>query len=574
MQVRKAGGEARVSGRSRFTVIAMAVAAAVAGAAPPAIAGVVEDHGDDVIVRLEADEDLFIIDGGTYAIFFSYAASGDVDKRIPLISRTDPASEACTKSYCDRDKIERIRVLGSAGANHIVFDAGDLPPVEIRAGGGDDEIEGNAKVTADLGSGDDYAHMGRGGGTIDGGAGNDNLRNEHTSLRLLGGAGDDTLAPGYRRERVRGGPGTDTLTYADRILEGVRLEIGATDPKRTEDIVDGVEIIIGSPKNDRLVGGPTNKSERFDGGMGDDLILGGKGADELTYSVDYSSGRDTFFGGDQRDTLINPDINGVRVSLDGRRNDGPFSRHNVHPDVEIVRGTRGADTLVGGPGMNYLYGLGGDDTLDGGPGSDVLDGDGRTDSELAVVTEPPAIDTATYATRTTKVQARPRPARSGPVTERDLLVGIERVVGGSAGDTILGFPQAVGGPGDDLLFATTLGSLLDGGAGADQVRGGPGPDRLAGGGGDDDLSGAGGDDELSGQSGADKLDGGLGADRLLGGYGVDALFGGPGSDLIDALDATAEAVDCGDDADTVRADAPDKLTGCETVESPGKGGGA
>ena len=44
-------------------------------------------------------------------------------------------------------------------------------------------------------------------------------------------------------------------------------------------------------------------------------------------------------------------------------------------DIEIVRGGRADDELIGGPGPEELYGRGGDDVLDGGDGAgDLLEG--------------------------------------------------------------------------------------------------------------------------------------------------------------------------------------------------------
>jgi hypothetical protein len=98
--------------------------------------------------------------------------------------------------------------------------------------------------------------------------------------------------------------------------------------------------------------------------------------------------------------------------------------------------------------------------------------------------------------------------------------------------------------------------LLDGGAGNDCLFGGPGGDELRG--------GAGGD-VLYGQGDQDVLIGGLGNDRLVGGGGRDGFRAGPGADRIDAADGRGETIRCGRGDDHARADASDRLHGCEHV---------
>ena len=93
------------------------------------------------------------------------------------------------------------------------------------------------------------------------------------------------------------------------------------------------------------------------------------------------------------------------------------------------------------------------------------------------------------------------------------------------------------------------------------VLGGPGADRLTAG----DAS-----DELTGGEGNDALDAGSGNDVLSGDQGADQLTGGPGSDRIAARDGEADAVGCGDGADTVDADTLDTVAAdCESVSRTG-----
>ena len=159
------------------------------------------------------------------------------------------------------------------------------------------------------------------------------------------GDGDDTLAidpapdDRFYRLAVDGGSGDDVL--AGRSVNG-----GAGD-----------DVLRGTAEFDTLVGGP-----------GADVMDGLGGIDTVSYS-------------DRR--------RGVRVSLDGRPNDGgPRERDAVR--VEQVEGGEGPDVIVGDGASNNLAGNGGrdrvrggagEDRIDGGEGEDDLDG-GAGDDEL------------------------------------------------------------------------------------------------------------------------------------------------------------------------------------------------
>ena len=53
---------------------------------------------------------------------------------------------------------------------------------------------------------------------------------------------------------------------------------------------------------------------------------------------------------------------------------------HVAPDVEVIGGGSGNDTIQGGPVANFLYGVGGNDTLLGGGGADYLYGGDAADT--------------------------------------------------------------------------------------------------------------------------------------------------------------------------------------------------
>jgi S-formylglutathione hydrolase FrmB len=88
-------------------------------------------------------------------------------------------------------------------------------------------------------------------------------------------------------------------------------------------------------------------------------------------------------------------------------------------------------------------------------------------------------------------------------------------------------------------------------------------DKLRGTSAGDSLRGRGGRDSLRGKGGEDCLAGGRGADRLNGGPDADDIAGGRGKDRIDARDRERDLIRCGPGADRVKADARDRLRGCE-----------
>jgi Ca2+-binding RTX toxin-like protein len=145
--------------------------------------------------------------------------------------------------------------------------------------------------------------------------------------------------------------------------------------------------------------------------------------------------------------------------------------------------------------------------------------------------------------------------------------GNDRVNGTRGGDRISGLGGA------DILSGAARNDCLSGGSGNDRLSGGSGRDRLSGGSGRDRLSGGTGNDRLSGGSGRDRLSGGSGRDRLSGGGGVDRLTGGrgrnaysagAGNDVVNSANRKKETVNCGSGRrDRVRADASDRLRGCE-----------
>ncbi|HEX2576591.1 MAG TPA: calcium-binding protein, partial [Aquihabitans sp.] len=174
-------------------------------------------------------------------------------------------------------------------------------------------------------------------------------------------------------------------------------------------------------------------------------------------------------------------------------------------DPDTLQGGKGADKLLGGPGNDALVGLDGNDDLQGGLGDDSLQPGAGND----VVDGGEGIDSVNYYDR------------YGTDMTLDLRAGKVGATGTTENDAITGIETAIGGPGNDVIRANDVDSVLDGGFGDDQLFGGTGKDLLSGGFGDDQLFGGGGDDVLAGADGADTMVGNAGGDIYQGGAGRD-----------------------------------------------------
>ena len=140
--------------------------------------------------------------------------------------------------------------------------------------------------------------------------------------------------------------------------------------------------------------------------------------------------------------------------------------------------------------------------------------------------------------------------------------------GSAFGDLMNGLSgndKLFGQGGDDCLLGGRGNDGLNGGTGKDSLKGESGKDKLSGVSGNDRLDGGANNDSLNGGTGNDRLIGGTGNDKLSGGTGRNVYSGGSGNDTITSFNKKNERVDCGKGRDTVRADARDKLRGCERV---------
>ncbi|MGF6232292.1 Ca2+-binding RTX toxin-like protein [Inquilinus ginsengisoli] len=318
--------------------------------------------------------------------------------------------------------------------------------------------------------------------------------------------------------------------------------------------------------DDILIGGTGD--DRLDGGVGDDLLIGGTGDDQVTVDsagdivIEYANE-----GYDQVAAFINFTLadNVEALAFGGLAN---LSGTGNAADNRIS-GNDGANMLSGLEGDDVLFGYSGDDVLRGGAGADdFFGGDGS--------------DTASYYIGTTGVVVNltlvdHHGTGSGGEAAGDRLTGIENIDGSQGDDSLIGDSGAntlQGGYGNDVLTGNGGNDVLNGGGGNDVLYGYLGADTLDGGTGSDtasyytgttgvvvdlvsgtgsggqaagdmltgieNLSGSHGDDSLIGNSGMNTLQGWNGNDVLTGAGGKDTLAGGTGTDRF-AYTASADS---------------------------------
>lgn len=411
-----------------------------------------------------------------------------------------------------------INVL-QAGRDSLQVAANSTDMFLIIGGGSADLIRG--------GAGNDALFGGAGADSMSGGAGNDSLDGGADNDSLMGDGGNDTLNGGAGADIVDGGDGDDVLN-------------GGSDTV--------ADTLSGGDGNDTLSFGA---NDSLDGGAGYDHLATGVAVNQFSIAAgpDGTYSARQILGKATRRSATFDNIEAVRFSNDTRAywiTSGPSVADNKRDhfsDHEILLGTTGANTMLGGGGNDILLGLGGGDSLDGGEGIDTvsyLDVGAGMNVNLSLGT-----------------------ASQTGQTWTDRLANIENVVGSLFNDTIIGNGVANfiwGNDGNDSIVGgdeanAGAGDTIDGGAGDDVIGGGRGRDRLIGGTGNDILFGnedndtlEGGDgsdylrgdeqnDSLSGGKGDDTLDGGDGDDTLSGGAGADTIVGGLGNDLaiIDGL---------------------------------------
>jgi Ca2+-binding RTX toxin-like protein len=425
--------------------------------------------GNDTLIPRGGDDYVYG-DDGTDTIAFDGAPQG-VNVDMASLQATGDGSDLFFNVENARGSSHDDVIKGTSAANVIQGLGGNDT---LSGGGGNDTLDGGAGsdtavygdaptgVKVNLASG---SATGNGSDslasieTVGGSPFDDQLTGGPGSDSLFGFGGNDTIAGAGGNDILEGGAGNDTAAY-DKSPAGVAVNL-ATGKASGEgsDSLSGFETVRGSAFADKLTGGLGN--DWLLGLAGNDTLIGGAGSDHLD-------------GGAGIDTLsYEAAPGGVNVNLAAGNALG--DGNDSLAGFEILRGSKFADSIVGGSANETIFGLGGNDKLDGGAGSDTL-----------------AYDNA--------------PAG----------VNVNLATGSATGE------------GSDTVnhFETVRGSAF-----ADQLTGGPGPDSLLGLGGNDTIAGAGGNDTLDGGAGSDTV----AYDNAPAGVKVNLSAGSASGDGSDAL---------------------------------------
>lgn len=316
---------------------------------------------------------------------------------LALLAAAAPASAATGVSV---QTVEGLTVVvaaddDSAGdievSQGILDDGTDRPFVAVKslsgAAPGADCVQDGATVVGCIGQFDAVVVAGNGG-------------DDKVTLRLI----HDGLPP--LSGVVTGGTGSDTLKSPPNFLD-------VPQPETFFDGGDGNDTIVGGNGTDELHGGEGNDTmqgfegtDELHGEGGDDSVSGGKEEPETNVA-------DIVDGGPGLDSI--PDVDAdynrgydddVSVTLDGVANDGEAGENDnviaveqllisanrativgseaaeqftVDANSSSVKGMGGNDRLIAWDGADALEGGDGDDFLVGGFGNDVLDGGAGVD---------------------------------------------------------------------------------------------------------------------------------------------------------------------------------------------------
>ncbi|MFU2137234.1 S8 family serine peptidase [Gallibacterium anatis] len=191
---------------------------------------------------------------------------------------------------------------------------------------------------------------------IEAGGGNDNLVGDAQNNWLVGGGGSDTFFAGAgddvliidgddKAENIHGGDGNDIVQVVGN--KGVSLDLGAAE----------IEVANGG-RGDDFFYSSGNSSVFVRGGDGNDMLLGSIANDALA-----GENGDDFISGNAGDDVLRGH-RGNDVLFGDRGND-------------LIYGGSDDDKLYGGAGDDALVGDSGDDFIDGGSGDDTAEFSGK-----------------------------------------------------------------------------------------------------------------------------------------------------------------------------------------------------
>jgi Ca2+-binding RTX toxin-like protein len=274
---------------------------------------------------------------------------------VHYVADPGEANDVTMDDFSDPSEVE-IRDTGAtiiAGSGCVSVDANTVQcedpdgVIEAELGDGDDLLSSTVEGWAVLRGGDGDDRIDGGDGSYElteylfGGSGNDILRGRRGRDVLTGGSGADVLSGGTSCDAELAGLcfiHMDTVTYAGRVSPvHADADIAAADDGEEgegDTIIADVERIVGGNGNDALAGITTNFFSFNDPGPLIGMVLEGRAGDDVLRGT---KGRDSIFGGSGDD----------RIRGRGRR-----------------------DTLLGGSEDDRLTGGRGKDRLQGGRGGD------------------------------------------------------------------------------------------------------------------------------------------------------------------------------------------------------------
>lgn len=287
------------------------------------------------------------------------------------------------------------RLQGGGGADRIF---GDYGIDRLDGGPGNDVLDGgSAPDYIDGGPGDDLIHGGTAHDWIWGGPGNDVIYTDRSGDEVKAGPGDDIVYTnnGSAMGPVDCGPGGDTLVIMpydepggwsarDRIRDG--MVVGCERIIEASPRVDpDAGVIYSAPMDEGVTYRGTERSDKINGGHGDDRLYGLGGDDHLWADqfidpvtagydardlVDGGAGDDDIYGGRGTNRLLGgPGDDFIRGGEDTTTN---YMRGGSGDDEIRVWG--GYNRISGGPGNDTIHATSKDArvTIDCGPGRDVV----------------------------------------------------------------------------------------------------------------------------------------------------------------------------------------------------------
>ncbi|SFS10949.1 calcium-binding protein [Sphingomonas jatrophae] len=453
--------------------------------------------------------------------------------------------------------IEQV-TLGGSGSS-IAFDnaalANNAAALVVASTGGNDVIDASAVTTANRAI------------TVTSGAGNDTLR---------GGAGADsfqfTVANLTGADVVQGGAGSaiDTLQFTTIGSITTAMLAGVSGIERvllangTNSIVLGAAFaasadaqtlrVIGGSGNDTINGAAATTRLDIAAGSGDDLLIGGSGADIFRVNIGALTAADNISGGDGQDALVLNGAGTIDFTNGGYDDSSGNSLQVAGIDVlqldnsgqQVVIG----DNLVQGADAQSL-------TVRGGTGADTIDVKYVSNSNSAVAVDLGEGDDAIIAVDRWIGQYGPGNLSGTLGAGNDRVfayygyVGNWTLDGGSGTDTLdldLGSSYGYGATMGAGVTGFEVVNLVDPYNGSGYFTGFTANDTAG-----LIVNGAASSYSYNIKlgNGGQTVNGNSAGDSLVGGTGADTIHGAAGEDRIDGFGG-ADVVDAGDDNDAVR----------------------